>query len=64
MELKKLQELHRLKSMPLCNKELPFGGLQNIDNVETQPMFDTSLYMETPYDVEITKMEVLLCFVV
>ena len=49
LQLKKLQELHKLKSQPPSWKENPFSGIHRIhpDNMETQPL------EATPYDSEV-----------
>ena len=49
VQLKKLQELHRLKSQPPAFKEVPFSGLHP-DNVDTLPLESE---LPTPYDMEL-----------
>ena len=52
-QLKRLQELHRLRSVPRATEVLPFGGL-NIDQMETQPLhFGSPMVPGTPYDSEL-----------
>ena len=49
VQLKKLQELHRLKSQPPAYKEVPFSGIHP-DNMDTLPL---ESQLPTPYDAEV-----------